>query len=170
MRSYEEREVSWAPTGGLLGSRYDGTSMSAAGKGGVDVEELGSRPEKVDDPDCVTLDRPPVTSSGAGFSLQDGNCGIPPHSGKKDDGFEDSFEGQRAVVVKSLGSRVLQKFLEALPLRSKPTGSGQSDSLFPIPTSRNVLQSRYPDLDQEEISWFSCVCLGLKLVVGRGPF
>lgn len=170
VRSYEEREDSWAPTGELLSSRYDGTSMSAAGKGGVDVEELGSRPEMVDDPDCVTLDRPPVTSSGAGFSLQDGNCGIPPHSGKKDDGFEDSFEGQRAVVFKSLGSQVLQRFLEALPLRSKPTGSGQSDSLFPIPTSRNVLQSRYPDLDQEEISWFSCVCLGLNSLWGGDLF
>ena len=170
VRSYEEREDSWAPTGGLLSSRYDGTSMSAAGKGGVDVEELGSRPEMAEDPGCVTIDRPPVTNSGAGFSVQDGNCGIPPHSGKKDDGLEFSFEGQRSVVLKGLGSQVLQKFLEALPLRSKPTGSGQNDSLFPIPTSRNVLQSRYPDLDQEEISWFSCVCLGLNSLWGGDLF
>lgn len=170
MRSYDEGEDSWAPTGGLLEEMYDRASMSAAGKGGIDVEGLGSQPEMVGNLDHVTLNRPPVTNSGVGFSVSDGKSGFPPHSGKKDDGSELLFEEKKNFNIRSLGSQVLQKFLEALPLRSKPTGSGEVDSLFPIPTSRNSLQSRYLDLDQEEISWLCCVCLGLNSLWGGDLF
>ncbi len=165
-------ENSRAPAGELLDDyeTIDGTVASVAGKGIADARMVGSPPGTVVEPNPVLFTRPSVTTTDVGFSNADGTSGIPPHSGKSGEDVESMLLEQGSLCIKGVGVRVLQKFLEVLPLRSKSTGSGQVDSLFPVPTSRTILQSLYPSLDQCEISWFCCICLGLNSFWGGDLF
>ena len=43
-----------------------------------------------------------------------------------------------------LGHRLLQKLLEVVSLRSKPTGGGRVLTIFPLPTSRSTLEKLLP--------------------------
>ena len=69
-----------------------------------------------------------------------------------------------------LGGRLLQQFLEVLPLRSKTMGSRNVGSVFPLPTSREKLQMVFPNFGCEEISWMILVCLALNSVWGGELF
>ena len=165
-------ENSRAPAGRLLVDyeTIDGTVASVAGKGMADAWLVGSQPGTVEGPSPVLFNRPSVTTTDVGFSNADGMSGIPPHSGKNGEDLESMVLEQGSLSIKGVGVQVLQKFLEVLPLRSKSTGSGQVDTLFPVPTSRTILQSLYPSLDQSEISWFCCICLGLNSFWGGDLF
>lgn len=69
----------------------------------------------------------------------------------------------------SLGGKTLgecgpvlqQLLLEVLPLCSQPMGKVNSRSVFPLPTSRDILVACFPDLTPDEVSW--CLCLTMSL-------
>ena len=65
-----------------------------------------------------------------------------------------------------LGEFLLQPLLDVAPLRSQPTGEGNSRSLFPLPTSKNVLLELKPDLSEDEASWTLCLCFSLNSLWG----
>jgi len=67
------------------------------------------------------------------------------------------------------GDKLLQRVLEVLPLRSKPTGSG-GRSLLPLPTSRNHLLEVCPDLCPLSLSWLLCTILSLNSTWGEDIF
>lgn len=46
-------------------------------------------------------------------------------------------------------------------------GGGNEFPLFPLPTSRPLLSSLFPNLDDAEISWLIAICLGLNSVWGE---
>lgn len=116
----------------------------------------------------VSIVRPSVTTMDAGFS-KNLLHGIPPSSGKKDEAFDGTLDGPTLNFL-GLGPQVLQKFLEVLPLRSQTMGSGGSDSVFPFPTSKEVLQGLFPGLCCESLCWLSGICLGLNSFWGESLF
>ena len=65
-------------------------------------------------------------------------------------------------LLGSCGFSLLQLLLGELPLRSQPTGRRDSRSIFPLPSSRSILEYSFPGLDECEISWLRCVCLSLN--------
>ena len=67
-----------------------------------------------------------------------------------------------------LGSKTLQYLLEVFPLRSQSLGGCDKGNLFPLPTSRSILEGYCPDLDSDGVSWLVSVCLGLNSFWG-GP-
>lgn len=78
-----------------------------------------------------------------------------------------SLEGLR---LKGLGKHILQHFLEVLPFRSKTTGSRDTFTMFPLPTSRDVLTDVFPNLDDDSLSWIVLVALGLNSTWGGDLF
>ena len=116
----------------------------------------------------VSIVRPSVTTMDAGFS-KNLLHGIPPSSGKKDEALDGTLDGASLNFL-GLGPQVLQKFLEVLPLRSQTMGSGGSDSVFPFPTSKEVLQELFPGLCCESLCWLSGICLGLNSFWGESLF
>lgn len=57
------------------------------------------------------------------------------------------------------GQVLLQRSLEVLPLRSQPSGNMEKRSVFPLPTSRDVLMEALPSLSEGEFAWLMCVVL-----------
>ena len=78
-----------------------------------------------------------------------------------------SLEGLR---MKELGQGILQRFLEVLPFRSKPTGGRDVFSVFPLPTSTDVLGITFPDLGSDDLTWLLLVSLGLNSIWGGDVF
>lgn len=96
----------------------------------------------------------------------DGTTGAPRDSGEKvcESSLSDEF------CLGDLGSRVLQGFLEVLPLRSQTKEGRDGGSLFPLPTSRNTLKDLFPDLAEEGMSWLIGVCVSLNSLWGCCEF
>ena len=90
----------------------------------------------------------------------------------------DRFSGKKSDVLAELcgkllgecGAWLLQKVLEVLPLRSKFKGKDTCRSLFPLPTSRTVLGEAFPILNEVEVNWLLCVCMGLNSMWGGNVF
>ena len=116
-------------------------------------------------PENVVYHRPLGDNPSAVFPNSE--SGFPPSSGKKSEA-EGTGEIGSGFCLRSLGGQVLHRFLEVLPLRSQPTGTGALGDFFPVPTSKEILQDLFPDLNPEESCWFVAVCLGLNSVWG-GP-
>ena len=66
------------------------------------------------------------------------------------------------------GHELHLKILEVLPLRSQSMGRRDSKSLFPLPTSRNLLRELLPTLCEFGLSWMAALCLSLNSFWG-GP-
>ena len=111
-------------------------------------------------------DRGAVGATDPKFLVEDKAPGSPQASGEKD--CESEVEG--LVSLRSLGSRVLQGFLEVLPLRSKTMEVGHSGSLFPLPTSRDQLKLLFPGLQEEGVSWLVGICVALNSLWGGDVF
>ena len=115
--------------------------------------------------------RPRAEMACAGFSNEANGRGFPASSGKK---VRDFGMGSGSEVgeftIKGLGLEILQNFLEAVPLRSQTTGSGKIDRLYPLPTSRDILQSNFKNLDNDELGWLCCLTLGLNSFWGEDLF
>ena len=91
-----------------------------------------------------------------------------------EDGYDFESGTEKRSAVSDLGSVVLgksghillQHLLEVLPLRSQCTGRREKLSLFPLPTSREVLLELFPTLNGDEISWMICVLVSLNSLWG----
>lgn len=126
---------------------------------------------RVPEPGCTFSNRPLAEIAGAGFFKDNGQRGFPASSGKKVREFDEGiFSGLDDLTFKALGPIVLQKFLEAFPLRSKPMGNGKIDRLYPLPSSRDVLQKLFDDLDNDEVGWLICIIIGLNSFWGEDLF
>ena len=68
--------------------------------------------------------------------------------------------------VYEMGPKIQQWLLGVIPLRSKSTGRKTATTLFPLPTSGEVLLGCFPSLDPLGVSWLSCICLGLNSMWG----
>eukprot|EP00438_Fugacium_kawagutii_P025002 Skav224823 [mRNA] locus=scaffold613:211653:214870:- [translate_table: standard] len=68
------------------------------------------------------------------------------------------------------GGLVLHRLLEVVPLRSETTGKLERLAIFPLPTSRNLLEEFDPGLSCDEVTWLLCVCLSLNSVWGGLSF
>ena len=60
------------------------------------------------------------------------------------------------------GDLLLQLLLGVIPHRSQLTGRSAPKSIFPLPTSRSVLETAFTNLDAKSISWLRCICISLK--------
>ena len=69
-----------------------------------------------------------------------------------------------------VGHFIFQKLLEVLPLRSLTTGEGNTLSVFPLPTSKSLLKDVAPNLNDDGISWLSCLVVGLNSFWGGDLF
>ena len=78
-----------------------------------------------------------------------------------------NFEGQ---TVGSCGALLLTKLLEVVTFRSKTTGSRSKSALFPLPTSRSMIQQEYKQLTEDEITWLVLVCVSLNSLWGDEIF
>ena len=108
-------------------------------------------------PSSDTLDGTFGAMDSAGYLL---------HSSKK----SGSDEGDSGLGFSQLGHRLLQRLLEVVSLRSKPTGGGRVLTIFPLPTSRSILEKMMPQLSEPAVSWLLCVVIGLNSVWGGDIF
>ena len=85
---------------------------------------------------------------------------------------EDTTEGGHGEKdrLSALGHVILQQFLEVLPLRSLSMEGESVSGIFPLPTSRNVLESQCGSLDLDELSWMVALCMGLNSFWGEKIF
>ena len=128
--------------------------------------------------------------SGGNFSSQLGTISSKDEgavSGATDPGFQQSspamtfdvrgpdkkvhacFSGE-GRTLKNLGSFLLQGILEVVPLRSKSMGRQNRGSLFPLPTSRDILKERVPEFDDESLSWLLGLFVSLNSFWGGDVF
>lgn len=63
--------------------------------------------------------------------------------------------------------RQLLEVLPILPLRSQSTSGVRCVSVFPLPTSRDVLSSLFDTPSPCKISWLNAICLGLNSLWGE---
>lgn len=104
---------------------------------------------------------------GTGFLQQDQHAGSSRQSEEKE--FSLKFlEG--GLSFGRLGSLVFGQLLEVLPLRSKSTGGRSNSKLFPLPTSKELLQNTFPSLTLDEVSWLLLVHFALNSVWGGELF
>ena len=96
-------------------------------------------------------------SANAGFS----------RPSEKNEALRFDFEG---ISFSGLGSKALQYLLEVFPLRSQTLGGCDKGNLFPLPTSRSILEGFCPDLDSGGVSWLISVCIGLNSFWGGQLF
>ena len=68
------------------------------------------------------------------------------------------------------GKYLLQRLLEVLPLRSQSTGKRSKTSLYPLPTSRDVLVRAFPSMSDDLLSWTLCLCFSLNSLWGECLF
>eukprot|EP00438_Fugacium_kawagutii_P031430 Skav205780 [mRNA] locus=scaffold1714:813079:816645:- [translate_table: standard] len=85
-------------------------------------------------------------------------------------GKDGAASGLSGLSLGECSPKLLQRLLEVLPLRSKPTGKRNRSSLFPLPTSRDVLLQHLVGTDELELSWLLCVCLSLNSLWGDDVF
>ena len=69
-----------------------------------------------------------------------------------------------------LGSRVHQRLLEVLSLRSTSTGRRAVADLFPLPTSECRLSALFPQLDASSLGWLQAICMSLNSLWGGDLF
>ena len=69
-----------------------------------------------------------------------------------------------------LGSRVHQRLLEVLSLRSRSTGRRAVADLFPLPTSECRLSALFPQLDASSLCWLQAICMSLNSLWGGDLF
>ena len=93
----------------------------------------------------------PISSGSQPFSEDFQNDGSPRLSGEK---------------IGSIGPQLLERILGVFPLRSKSTGGGDSNTLFPLPTSRSSLLIACPSCSELEVCWMMIVCVCLNSVWG----
>ena len=137
----------------------DELSGVAAGQVGVVRLPIGGR-------DNVS----PCVAEGATAGMQDFLLGIPPTSGKKS-AFECELHGMvQGVTLTGLGNPILQRLLEVCLLRSKSTGIGEGQCLFPLPTSSSTLQKVFPNLSSDEVAWLCCLAISLNSMWGGSLF
>lgn len=103
---------------------------------------------------------------GTGFLQQDQHAGSSRQSEEK----EFSLEFLEGLSFGRLGSLVFGQLLEVLPLRSKSTGGRSNSKLFPLPTSKELLQITFPSLTLDEVSWLLLVHFALNSVWGGELF
>ena len=72
----------------------------------------------------------------------------------------------RHASVSGLGSFLVQRLLEVLPLRSKLMGRVSTSAMLPLPTSRDVLLHLWPGTPEEVLMWVLAVCLSLNSIWG----
>ena len=73
--------------------------------------------------------------------------------------------------VLDLGVVVAQRLLEVFPLRSKSKGRRCPKDIFPLPTSKGLLEHLFPNLDVRSIFWLVCICVSLNSLWGcDAPF
>ena len=101
-----------------------------------------------------------------GFLHLDRDAGSSRQSEEK----ELSFHLSEGLSLSRLGPTVFRQLLEVLPLRSKTTGGRSNSKLFPLPTSRELLHSKFPDLTTEETSWLLSVHFALNSIWGNELF
>ena len=78
----------------------------------------------------------------------------------------DAFVNLHGLGLGKCGGFLLQHLLEVLPLRSQCMGRRDKYSLYPLPTSRELLSLQFPELDGDEMSWMICVVVGLNSLWG----
>ena len=103
---------------------------------------------------------------GTGFLQQDQRAGSSRQSEEK----EFSLKFLEGLSFGRLGSLVFGQLLEVLPLRSKSTGGRSNSKLFPLPTSKELLQNTFPSLTLDEVSWLLLVHFALNSVWGGELF
>ena len=74
------------------------------------------------------------------------------------------------MTVKRLGNPILQTLLEVLPLRSQTMGGEGTLTVFPLPTSRDVLLDVFSDLNDDDLGWLISVCVSLNIIWGDEVF
>ena len=74
-----------------------------------------------------------------------------------------SFQGK---LLSECGSFLFQQLLEVGSLRSQHTGEGSSETLYPLPTSRNSLLDVDAFLSDVELDWLCCLCVSLNSLWG----
>ena len=84
-----------------------------------------------------------------------------PHAEKSTPGFRFSDES-----VSGMGSFLVQRLLEVLPLRSKLTGGESASAMLPLPTSKDVLLHLWPETPENVLMWVLAVCLSLNSMGG----
>eukprot|EP00438_Fugacium_kawagutii_P010419 Skav220419 [mRNA] locus=scaffold639:667492:669747:+ [translate_table: standard] len=67
----------------------------------------------------------------------------------------------------SFGTILLHQLLEVLPLRSKTTGTRNPSAIFPVPSSRVLLDRSVGPLDDDVMSWLLCMILALNSLWGE---
>ena len=73
--------------------------------------------------------------------------------------------------VLDLGVVVAQRLLEVFPLRSKSKGRRCPKDIFPLPTSKGLLEHLFPNLDVRSFFWLVCICVSLNSLWGcDAPF
>ena len=82
----------------------------------------------------------------------------------------DELPSLQGLSLGSCGHVLLQRLLEAVPLRSKTLGRRNGKSLFPLPTSREVLMGVVHGLSDEEMSWMIAVGVSLNSMWGDAVF
>ena len=179
------------------GRQEEGGEIDEDGYDGRSLEDLGGPPGKEDDEEAVgerpgngpDADLSPEVLNGdhpgrlvepvdeiPGFSKVDSkpeacltSAGTSQLSGEKI--FTDGFQGSGDFSLGGMGEVLLQQLLEVFTsLRSKPTGSRNPLSVFPLPTSRSLLASTFPHLTNVEVTWLLLVCLGLNSMWGGDSF
>ena len=80
------------------------------------------------------------------------------------------LKGLEKRPLSDLGHVILQRFLEVLPLRSSPMEGEKISGIFPLPTSRELLESHFDSLGEDDLSWLVSVCMGLNSLWGSFVF
>ena len=82
----------------------------------------------------------------------------------------DALSNLDGMIMGRCGDFLLQRLLEVLPFRSQCTGRGGKMSLYPLPTSREMLVATFPNLASFEVSWMICCLVCLNSLWGGDLF
>ena len=150
-------------------SYSSGAGTAIVSSAGYSADEKLMAPDTSFNSQCQVI-RPPADLTDEVFSslAPAEDRVIPAFSGKKDleCAISDVQDGFVDLDFCGLGKVVLQKFLEVYPLRGKPMGTGTTDFVFPLPTSRPLLRAAFPDLSEGLLSWLLCTTMGLNSLWG----
>ena len=157
---------------GLMMDDYEGTEVADDHFGPVPLEEefegmvqpAGGVVPQADEmaPSAVVFSFPPQPPAFEG-SMVGGVASAEqrPHAEKSMPGFQFSDES-----VSGMGSFLVQRLLEVLPLRSKLTGRESTSAMLPLPTSKEVLLHLWPETPEVILMWVLAVCLSLNSIWG----
>eukprot|EP00438_Fugacium_kawagutii_P018751 Skav204390 [mRNA] locus=scaffold2947:77112:80753:+ [translate_table: standard] len=127
-------------------------------------------------PRCCGIGQPEAGAKGLSIAGSSGlaRLAVSPGTLSASDPSREKVVSRPDVVsgktLGALGPLLLQRLLESLPLRSKPTGKRSSCSLFPLPTSRSCFSELGLELDEEKTSWMLALCLSLNSLWGDELF